>query len=167
MTRFSRRSGQVQTPQRRATLWTDGPGGDDITTLDVSSFTSTTVQVLGLGISTGLRSTIQRIRGYVSLQLTAANAIGDGFNWALGIGIASSDAFASGVGALPDPFSDKAWPGWMWMASGSIFTSVGALAVGDPSINPVTVQIDSKAQRIWRQNEVVFCPVRPVRRVRR
>jgi len=146
--------------QRRKFQWSLGPGGDDIATLDVASKSASTTFILGAGISpTTQQLTLVRTHGHLELGLSAADAALTGFNWTAGIGICTSDAFAVGVTAVPDPFDDIQWPGWLWMASGGLHTSVGALAVGDPSVNPVIVPIDSKAMRILRLNEILFLSV--------
>ncbi len=159
----SRRGFGPVRPQRskRLTAWDLGPGGDDLATLDAVTFTASTTQILGSGITPAVdRFTIVRLHGILNLRLTAAAAQDDGYNWAAGIGIASLDAFATGgVSSLPDPFTNIGWPGWMWHQQGSLHTVVGALAIGDPSINPVQVAVSSKSMRILRQNEVVFAVI--------
>ncbi len=87
--------------------WDAGPGGDDIATLDEVAFTTSTTAILGSGITPTVdRFTIVRIRGLIAFNLTAATAGTDGYNFMCGIGTCTSDAFAVGVTALPNPFDD-------------------------------------------------------------
>ena len=146
--------------QRRLTAWSPGPGGTDLASMRTNIAASGTF-ILGTGVvPTTSALTIIRIRGHVSTRMTAATAAGDGFNLVFGIGIVTEDAFADiGVTALPDPFEDTSWPGWMWLGNLSMHTAVGGLAIGDPTVNPVQMEIDTKAMRKWRQNEVIFCSV--------
>jgi len=145
---------------RRFTSWDLGPGGDDLPTLDRVAVSSSTAVIVGTGVTpVSSRVTVVRIRGHISFNLTAADVQKSGFNYVAAIGVTDLDGFTVGIGSLPQPFTNTDWPGWMWQASGSIRTSVGALAVGDPSINPVVIPIDTKAMRILRQNEVLFMAV--------
>ena len=142
--------------QKRLTQWVLGPGGDDLITLDAQDISASASVILGTGVTPVTeQSTVIRIHGFLEVALGAADAAFSGFSWAAGIGIVTGDAFAIGATATPDPFDDIEWPGWMWHASGSIRTSQGAVAVGDPSINPVLVSVESKSMRILRLNEVL------------
>ena len=94
------------------------------------------------------------------MQLDLATAAGDGFLGALGIGIVTTDAFDAGITAVPGPFSDSDWDGWIWhhffQLRGIAVQSQGA----DVAINSVggtlRIPIDSKAMRIQSDNEVLF-----------
>jgi len=153
--RFSRGSGRDA--PRRLTAWSLGPGGDDLATMDSETISADGEAVLGTGVlSTIPNVTIVRIRGYAQVLLTTAVAAQGGFNFAFGIGIVSADAFAIGVTAVPKPFTDADWPGWLWHHQGAIQSANGALAVGDPTDNPVRIPIDTKAMRKLRLNEVCF-----------
>ena len=156
----SRRSRGFARARRPAKTWNIGPGGDDIPTLDVLTFSSSTTMILGAGITPTVDPlTILRTRGFLNFNLRAASAQGDGYNWAAGIGIVSADAFAVGVTATPNPFDDASWSGWLWHAMGGFHTSIGALAIGDPSVNQVSVEIDSKAMRKLKLNEIAFLAI--------
>ena len=130
-------------------------------TLDVVMFTSSTSIIIGSGVGPlSAQFTIVRLHGFLEFGLRTADAALSGFSWNAGIGIATQDAFTDiGVTALPNPFSDIEWPGWLWHGQGAMHCQVGALSVGDPSINPVVVPIELKSMRILRQNEVVFLTV--------
>ena len=143
--------------QRRLTSWSPGPGGNDLATLDAVAISTSTDTIIGLGQTPTVdRFTIVRIHGFLELSLETAGAVASGFSWAAGIGIFTTDAFADvGATAMPSPFDDIDWPGWMWHQQGALHTTQGAVAVGDPSINPVVIPVDTKAMRILRNNETV------------
>ncbi len=152
--------GFARVSNKRLTTWALGPGGDDIATLDRTAYSSSASQIIGSAITPVLPNlTVVRLHGHILFNLTAADAQRSGFNMFAGIGVATLDAFTAGAASLPIAFGDADWPGWMWYWSGSIRTSVGALAIGDPSINPLVVRIDSKAMRKLRLNEVLFLMV--------
>ncbi len=157
-TRHRARSGGFPTRgSRRRTQWVLGPGGDDIATFDRTGFSSSASQIIGSAITpTSQEFTVVRTHGHMSLSLNTADAIRSGFNIVAGIGVATLDAFTAGSASLAIPFSDIDWPGWLWHWSGSLRTSIGALAVGDPSVNPLVVRIESKSMRRIRVNEVLF-----------
>ena len=156
--------GFARAPQRRLTSWFLGPGGDDLPTLDIQAFSSNTTLIIGSGITPLIDNlTIVRTRGHLEFILESADALRSGFNWVAGIGIVTSDAFAVGVSAVPNPFDDADWPGWLWYASGGIHSpsSTAIPTVGDQQTvvdNPI-VEIDSKAMRKLRVNEVMFLSV--------
>ena len=57
-------------------------------------------------------ATLIRHRGTISLQVTTPGADED-IVGAFGMGMVSSEALAVGVTAMPEPFSDSDWGGWM------------------------------------------------------
>ena len=155
---FSRGSGRGS--PRRLTSWSLGPGGDDIATLDRVAVTGAATVIIGSGVTPVVPNlTIVRTRGFLEFTLRTADAVLAGFNYVVGIGVIQADPFAVGAGSLPDPFTDADWPGWLYFHAGSMRTGVGALAVGDPSVNPFVLEIDSKSMRKLRLNEVMFMVV--------
>ncbi len=127
---------------------------------EVTAFSATAYQLIGAAITPTVNQfTIVRIRGQLVFWLNTASAIREGYQLRAGIGVATLDAFTAGAASVPNPFSDQEWPGWMWQGSLDLRTAIGALAVGDPSVNPMVLEIDVKAMRILRQNEVVFMGV--------
>ena len=145
------------TPARRLTSWALGPGGDDLPTLDVQAVSSNVNIIMGAGVTPLIpHLTVVRIHGFIEVALTAADAASTGFAFNFGIGIVSAEAFAAGITAIPQPFADIEWPGWMFHYSGSILTTNGALADGDPTDNPLRIPIDVKAMRKFRLNEVMM-----------
>jgi len=155
--RYSRGSGRTYPArQKLRKFWELGPGGDDIASLDVVQVTTSTTVLLGAGVTpTGQNLTIIRTHGFLEFQLQAADAATTGFSMAAGIGIVSADAFAAGVGSVPDPFDDIGWPGWLWHQMGALHSPITIASQVSPSDNQVWT-IDSKAMRKLGLNEVAF-----------
>ena len=143
-------SGFARGAPRRLTSWALGPGGDDLGTMDAQVRTTTGNIIYGSGVTPVVPNlTIVRTRGFVDMRLLSATAVGDGFNYALGLGIVTNDAFSIGVTATPNPFDDADWPGWLWHDMGTL-----KKVLGDVDGLWRRVEIDSKAMRKLRQNEV-------------
>jgi len=144
--------------QRRLTAWVLGPGGSALSDLDAVEITTNGTSVLGAGVASLIPNvTVVRIHGFIELALTASPLKLDGFSWAAGIGVVNFDAFTDiGPTAMPDPFGDIDWPGWMWHASGSIRTTdLTAAGSPDPTSNPVLIPIETKSMRKLRQKEIL------------
>ncbi len=140
---------------RRLTNWELGPGGDDLPTWDRISFTSSSQAILGSGVTPiNPNLTIIRIHGTVNIALRVADASLSGFNYAMGIGVVTLDAFTAGIGSVPKPFDDISWPGWMWHHMGALHSPVGAL-VQDMGAQKV-LNFESKSMRKLRLNEVLM-----------
>ena len=73
------------------------------------------------------------------------------------MGVVSADAFAVGISAVPKPFDDIDWSGWMWHWSGALHAPTAA-QLGDPSSTRL-IEIDSKAMRKLSINDVLFAIV--------
>ena len=87
----------------------------------------------------------------------ASDAAGGGFFGALGIGVVTSDAFAVGVTAVPNPVDDADWDGWMWHQFVSVHTITATIADGVNAQGVYArVPIDTKAMRKIPLNETVF-----------
>ena len=143
----SRYRTQVRSP-KRLSEWGAGP-------LDTGSpITGTGDSVWDGGSVVGLSATLIRIRGLFSIYIKTADAVNSGFAGAVGIGIASTDAFTAG--ALPDPSGDTTWP-WIWHSFFDIRAITATLADG---VNAGSVfmrfPIDSKAMRKQNPDETLF-----------
>jgi len=139
---------------RRAKAWAIGPGASTST-----SFTSTTAAILGSGavLATESKVTILRVRGMITVRLITATSIGDGFHFAIGLGIVSSDAFGVGVTAVPNPIADAQWDGWMWHQFGDVHQITGAEADGSNAVsNIMRIPVDTKAMRKFGDNETLM-----------
>jgi len=140
---------------RRKTAWGFGPKTSELIINGVGK------TGWSLGVSLGLESqaTVTRIRGMALVKLNFGTDAGDGMTGAMGIGLASSDAFAVGATALPGPINDTEWQ-WLWHSFFDVYAIAAQAAAADIAINSVSsivrILIDSKAQRILRENETIF-----------
>ncbi len=155
--RGSSRPFQSRSPKRK-TVWSQGPGSTAVTAISASA-----ISIIGSGLTLATESfaTITRLRGYVQAYLKTADAVNAGFHCGFGVGIVSSDAFAIGATAIPGPLTDAEWPGWFYY---TIFDVHGATATFDGSERNVNLSwdVDSKAQRILKENETVVAMLETV-----
>ena len=75
---------------------------------------------------------------------------------AAGICIVTSQAATVGVTAVPGPLANIDWDGWMWhwMGIAGVVPGVG----GAPNL-VVSVPIDTKAMRKWKETDVMVAMV--------
>jgi len=83
----------------------------------------------------------------ITAAITASAAAGDGMSLAFGIGITTGDAFAAG--AIPDPYQEADWDGWLYHSFLPMITPSTAFAF-------MPVEIDSKAMRKFQASDVIF-----------
>ena len=99
-------------------------------------------------------ATIVRTRGQVSVQpgsfAADLNVIG-----AFGVCIVSDEAVAIGVTAVPGPFDQADWTGWMVWRSFSLHLDVQS-AVGFDVQGMMNFEVDSKAMRKVYPNETLI-----------
>jgi len=107
--------------------------------------------------------TVMRIRGEWTMHLTAATALNDGYRGAVGIGIASLQAFTAGAASVPTPVVDLDSDNWLYhrfftlRAPGPIVQAAVALSTDNAISSSLRVEIDSKAMRIIKdQNLVIY-----------
>ena len=138
-----RSASRIPRGPRRRTGWDFGPGSGGV---DVISSSST--GFFGVQGATFLRQgdTLVRSRGDVEMFLTAVGASGDGFEGALGMGLASQNAVAAGIASVPTPITDIDWDGWVWHRMFSLHGSA-ATASEDNALPSRFFEIDSKAMR--------------------
>ena len=85
------------------------------------------------------------------MALSTITSVLDGFgSVAFGLAIVDAAAFAIGITAIPHPFSDSDWDGWLWHWQGSLYgpSSTVTNAAGPANVR---IPIDSKAMRKWKQ----------------
>ena len=144
----------LRSSPKRLSAWGGGPA-------DVQGVIAGTGKTLwGAGtVTTESQVTIVRLRGMISMRLILSTSAGDGFHGAVGIGIATSAAFAIGVTALPGPITNVEWGGWMWhqffQSLGVAVQSVGADVPRNTTAD-LRIPIDSKAMRKFGQDQVLF-----------
>ena len=145
--RFQRTGGR----SRRKSSWVLGVGGTT-----VSASLASEKRILGVAITpTESGLTIVRMRGLLCCYLTLATAVGDGFQGAFGIGLATTKAVVAGASSLPGPVTEVSFENWLFWAPISIHGPV----VSSTSLNDATVQeipIDTKAMRKFDDDMTIF-----------
>jgi len=131
---------------RRSTSWLTGPQLVSTATGTVGTIQgfTTGLQILDEGV------TLVRTRGEVLFRVTAAAGVGDEMGGAVGIAIASENAFGVGITAIMDPFVDSEWDGWLWHS----FFRVGGLVNDGAGFQ--RIEIDSKAMRKVAALDVLY-----------
>ena len=143
MSRFQRTSGQ-----RCKVSWAGGPRGV------FQNVTAAQVTLFAVGSQANVDDlTLVRIRGELLVQISNASAVNSGFQWAFGMCVVSENAFGIGATAIPAPFTDIAWDGWMVHLQGSNFYDTLDLTAN--LADTVRVVIDSKAMRKTHATDVL------------
>jgi len=138
--------------RRRLTAWEEGAEAQG------QSVSSSTPLIGTLGLQlVAPAATLIRIRGFVTLTLNATSIALGGFRGAMGLGIASEEAFAAGQASLRTPLGDDGWDGWMWHQYFSLKTVTAT--IGD-AVNAVTnvqrFEIDSKSMRKMVEGDTLY-----------
>jgi len=131
---------------KRFTSWLDGPL-QSVVGISISSIVAWPVglQILEDGI------TLVRTRGEALVRLnTTAGGLTDGFSGAIGLAVASENAFGIGVTGLMDPLADAEWDGWLWH---HFFHISGPATQGGVFQR---IEIDSKAMRKIAALDVIY-----------
>jgi len=102
-------------------------------------------------LSAGEATTIVRTRGMITIKPGSFAADLDIIG-AVGIGVISDEAFGIGITAIPTPYSDADWPGWLMWESFAIHLEVLS-AVGFNVPAAVAIAVDSKGMRKVGSNE--------------
>ena len=131
----------------RLNQWVGPPDQGFVT---VSSGGATLVSSLSPGEAT----TLVRTRGMVAVIPTTF-ASDQNINGAFGIGVISAEAFGIGITAIPSPFTDADWPGWLMWESFAFRVEFGD-GTGVRAAAGVGLQmiVDSKGMRKAGSNEV-------------
>jgi len=139
-----------RTGQRRSVSWVFGPTGS------IGAATaSTSVFSLGLQfLSEDL--TVVRTRGELLLGLSTVTSALDGFGQvAFGMCIVNENASGIGVTAVPSPFDDIGWDGWLVYWTGALF-GVSTTVDNAEGLANVRIPIDSKAMRKTHATDVML-----------
>ncbi len=119
-----------------------------------SAQTNSETTTAGNGFSVGSTSTILRTRGFVQASMNdSGKAVDDNVLVTFGLGIVSSDAFAVGASALPDPAIDANYP-WIWWGEMFLESQSTTNAEGW-GISAQRVDVDSKAMRRIQQSQTL------------
>ena len=150
--------GRSRGPRRR-TGWELGPGGTAALSVSTDS-----VSFLGSGIVTLFDGfTIARLRGFLSANLLTVSSAGDGYDFAVGVGLINSDAFAVGVTTILDPIGDADWDGWLYHRFFNIHAVTATIADGvNAAAAAIQFEVDSKAMRKLTDTDVIFAAVQAV-----
>jgi len=151
---MARPRGFPQVRQKRRKGWEEGPGQ----LAAQASQAATTSFLLAAGLQLTLDGlTLLRLRGDLTMQLSASSAALDGFTGAFGIGVTTLQAFTIGVTAVPTPIDEQGWDGWIYWNAWSIKVINATLGDGGNSgVHPVRMPIDTKAMRKLREDDVIF-----------
>jgi len=136
----SRRTGSVSL--RRQTAWAIGPGG----TTPVNITSSVAVILGGTVVPASEGLTVIRTRGLFAMHLKSVASQNDGFQGAIGIGLATLAAVTAGVGSLPTPLTEVGDENWLYHR----FISIHAQEATESNLNGASwtrFEIDSKAMR--------------------
>jgi len=68
--------------------------------------------------------------------------------------VINENAFGVGVTAIPAPFVDLAWDGWLWHTQGNL-RCVAASGIGDDIMTSTRIVIDTKAMRKFKESDVL------------
>ena len=101
-----------------------------------------------------IKPTIVRTRGMYSIKPDVFTANLD-IVGAWGVAIVSDDAFAVGITAIPGPFSDSNWDGWMAHEFFAVHLEDLGTAVETVFPADVRFNVDSKGMRKVSDNETV------------
>ena len=143
---------------RRITSWEFGPGGTADTTL-----TSSSVAILGAGgVATRAGLTVIRTRGAFELTLKSVDATASHMTGAVGIGIATPEAFAIGVTAVATPITESAWDGWMWWQAFSMKAASTSATFATGGSASLRLEVDSKAMRKLDLADTIYAAVEVV-----
>ncbi len=100
--------------------------------------------------------TIVRIRGELTVAVTAAGAAGANANCVMGIKLATSSAFAAGGASVESPATEVGGD-WIWWHAATMRNLAALPTANDDNIGILrTVKIDSKAMRKVSVNQVLI-----------
>ena len=151
----SNRSRFPQRSARKTMVWNVGPESSAVQT---SSTAGLTIIDTGQVASGGV--TVVRLRGEFTIWLRLATAIGDGFTaFALGVGVATTDAFSVGATALPSPTGDPDWGGWWYYSTYGALVSDSTTENFQGPMSAIRIPIDTKAMRKIQPNETIFAAI--------
>jgi len=148
---FRRGSNRGSVTPRRRKGWDFGPGGTAVTVISASSsvFLGMFVQPTTDGL------TLLRLRGMLSFYLTAAAAAADGFQGAIGIGIASAAAITAGAASVPTPITEQSADSWIFWSPISIHVPVASNLLAGVQHHVV----DTKAMRKLDDTDGIYAIV--------
>ena len=148
-----RSRGLSRVPRRRKG-WEEGPG--QLASQVALAATGSQIVVSGAQL-VGDGNTLLRLRGALTMQLSVATGVFEGFVGAFGVGIVQAAAFAVGVTAVPTPIDEQDWDGWLfWMPF--MVASITATLTDGANAGSVILRmpIDSRAMRKLDLDDVIY-----------
>ena len=152
--------------QKRKTSWGIGPQTGVDGALQSITASSAVLATGAVGI-TADGQTLVRTRGELSLFLSAATGIADGFHGAFGIAVASAAAVTAGAASVPTPITEEGWDGWLYhryfstFAGGTIAAATAAQQADQ--VNNMSaalkIEVDSKAMRKLETQMSIYAAV--------
>ncbi len=115
------------------------------------SFTANTTQIGG-GLSLDGPWTAIRMLGEYIIGADTAPTAQDACEIAVGIGVVSSDAFALGATAMPDPIGDSYYP-WLYWAAHDFFFADSSVA--DGNVRSLRRSFDIRSMRKLKPKETL------------
>jgi len=136
---------------RRRVSWVFGPSGI------INSISTSTNNLFSLATQLVADDlTWVRTRGELLLQLLGGDGAGEGYQWAFGICLVTENAAGIGVTAVPAPFDDIGWDGWLVHQEGSLIQASSTFENNSNTLGgTVRVDIDSKAMRKTHATDVM------------
>ena len=131
-------------------LWLDTAATLIVAGGGAQNFKSLMTSVTGVQTALAQMTLLRTIVG-INIGLTIHDA-GEGSQLvSVGIGIASQEAFAAGLGALSDPELDADFPtrGWIWRSRYRVF----GFAADQPAVFTQRVDLDLRSQRKLERGE--------------
>ena len=112
---------------------------------------STDTTISGGSLAFNEAGTVLRCRGYVQGFFDSTKQVGDDILLTFGLGIVSTDAFAVGASAFPDPSGEPEYP-WLWWGQMSLFASIAA---GNEAwgTSAQRLEVDTRAMRKVKPRE--------------
>ena len=148
MSRFPRTNAGA----RRRVSWGTGPRGN------VGAVTAAGSILFPVGAQANLDDlTIVRIRGELLVRMKDGTSADSSWKFAFGMCIVNENAFGIGVTAVPQPFTDLFWDGWMVHQQGIIATEIASEPANQ--INSNRIIIDSKAMRKTHLTDIIVAVI--------
>ena len=148
--RFGSRA--IGSSSRRKTAWSAGPSE---TTAELTAAGAFIWTLGSQALVDGL--TQVRVRGEYNVFLPVVTTIGDGYlSMAVGLCIVSENAFGVGITAVPTPFTDMGWDGWLFHRLHSQIIGLSTTELGVAPTEAFRIELDSKAMRKIRATDVLI-----------
>ncbi len=147
--------GRAVRAPRRKTTWAGSANVVGVTNIPAATKVLQQRLTSSQLFAAGPVSTIVRTRGIMSVKMPAGVQTDVEVHGAAGIGVVSAQAFAAGAAAIPFPFENAEWDGWLWHQYFAISSEASSGAPAAVWLTPREYEIDSKAMRKLRDDKNV------------